>query len=197
MSGSVKVDRYQDKITWMFADDQERRIYLSTRPPLYRHIVSRSGGFIGPILVVIIKDWQSLSTLSGLWAFVLIAYALAVSVYVLLYTSKRIKGISIELQPKRIYLDECGDAGFLMKWRNIFCLIPRRVQSAIWASDSLLVTQRGWIGTHTYALSYQILNSEETMGLVELWFEKHGITIEGVRPIPGAYVRPQLEARGH
>lgn len=174
-------------LVWIFHDDEERRMYLSTAK-------NKDAGAFG------------LTVLGGMFAVALVA-AIAKSVFFLLvllvgvpfvaqlhraWVAVRFPLTTLRVQCKPGSVRMTENYGEANRWRDrvIFDRPLSSIRSATWVAGGCFLEHKGVIaGERGITLPMRLFPSQAAIEGFTQWAKDHGLTVEGVPPLPGAYER--------
>lgn len=192
--GAVRTPYLGDTLVWEFRDDDERAVYFSTRQRREYRVLSVA------VLAVLFVGFLIAWIQKGYSVVLPVAAALALVWELVRWRVERSGGLTalqLRLHPKKIMLTEIyGDPSI---WRNkdMVVILASHIKALQWANAGCHVMFKGAVlSPRKCVLPMGVFATQRSVDALHRWAEVHGITVEGVPPLPGAYVRPIEERRG-
>lgn len=181
-----------DTLVWTFHDDAERKLYSAPQPS--------SVAFAFRFLFVPLAFMMCIVMLGALARELLLvagALLLFYAVSQLLGGRPRLVALEVRLNPKKLLIAERYERPNWFRRRTVAVHQAAVVKSLNWISGGCYVEFKGGVfRERPLTLPMGIFSSQDAIGALHRWAEEHKITIDGVPPLPGAYVRPIEERRG-
>jgi hypothetical protein len=182
-----------DTLVWEFADDGERRAYRASQWSKLSFLLNF---FLVPLAFVMVA--LVLSLLSPLLILVLVGVMfLPVIARWLVTTRHGITALELRLHPKWFRLTERYGAPHWFRDRPLGRFSAAAVKGGQWTNEGCYIElNRHKAPVNHVVLPIGLFKSQASVDALLCWAEVHGITIEGVPPLPGGYVRQIEERRG-
>jgi hypothetical protein len=176
-------------LVWIFHDDEERRMYLSTAK-------NRDVGFVG----LIILGFMLLGTIIGMFAgngamlfcFIPLGIPFIAQFHrVLVAVRYPLTTLRVQCRPGSVRMTE--NYGEANRWRDrvVFDRAVSTFKSATWVAGGCFLEHKGVIaGVRGVTLPMRLFSSAAAIEGFMSWAAAHGLAVEGVPPLPGAYERP-------
>lgn len=181
-----------ETVVWTFGNDDERKRYI--RPQMSSEA---SLFYLSAIPVFFCVVLLALGFLSR---YLLIVAGVAMLVYagVLLRRGRpKLAALELGLLHKRLTLVEVYDRPGLFRRRVLASHRASTVESMGWVTKGCHVEFKGLtLHERPVVLPTGLFSTQKAIDALYEWARVHGITIDGVPPLPGAYVRQIEERRG-
>jgi hypothetical protein len=103
---------------------------------------------------------------------------------------KRLTGLKLRLHPGFFILTEYYGRNPWWRDRGLGKFSAKAIKSAGWTGEGCFIElDRRRAPINHVLLPSGFFRNDESIVAMELWARTHGIEIEGVKPLPGAYVR--------
>ncbi|HXH59876.1 MAG TPA: hypothetical protein VNI20_00810, partial [Fimbriimonadaceae bacterium] len=134
LAPGIQVNKFSDTITWVFADDQERRLYLSTRRSVWYEILAVVGFFIAYAAYIYL--------LGGDLSYTIGASIGGPAIFAFVIWQRRsrwIKGVEIDFTKKQIVCSEILSSSWI-RWRRVYArILAKYITAMSWGADGILI----------------------------------------------------------
>ncbi len=191
---AVRTPYLGDTLVWTLRDDSERTVYLATRARREHRVLSivvLSLLFCGLAFGAVYRGQPYIVTIMAgvglLWE--LVRWRIE--------TSHGLTAIQLRLHPKKIMLTEIYGEPSIWRNKDMVLHASSHIKAMHWANAGCHVMFKATVLVpRRCVLPMGLFATQKSIDALYRWAEVHKITIDGVPPLPGGYVRPIEERRG-
>jgi hypothetical protein len=174
-------------LVWIFHDDDERKMYLSTAK-------NKDAGLIGTVILGALFGVGIAATIKQA-AFSMLLVVTGVPLFAQahrLYVAWRypLTTLRVQCRPGSVRVTE--NYGESNRWRDrvVFERPVAAFQSATWVAGGCFLELKGVVtGERGITLPMRLFPSQAAIDGFMDWAQAHGLAVEGVPPLPGGYER--------
>jgi hypothetical protein len=174
-------------LVWIFHDDEERRMYLSTAK-------NKDAGMFGMVVLggmFTILLVASLMKSAFLWLVIVVGVPFIAQLHRAWVSWKYpLTTLRVQCRPGSVRMTE--NYGEANRWRDrvVFDKAVASFQTATWVSGGCFLELKGVVtGERGVTLPMRLFPSAAAIEGFMSWAAAHGLAVEGVPPLPGAYER--------